>query len=96
MSAAQISKFKQQLDLHYKAGGDTWCAPNCLDYLSITGIAAIPHCSGSSIAEQDYVWGVFTHAGSNGTANTAFFNAQAEPFREPIKSALSTWASCAH
>ncbi|HKP57235.1 MAG TPA: serine hydrolase [Polyangiales bacterium] len=94
LSASQISSYKQRLSLHYKAGGDTWCTPDCLDYLSITGIAELPRCNGARVSKSDYVWGVFTHGGSDGSANNAFFDGQAEPLREPIRAALNGWSSC--
>jgi Beta-lactamase enzyme family len=94
LTASQVSQFKSNFDVHYKAGSDTWCAPDCLDHYSITGIAVVPSCSGSSQSNLQYVWGVFTHAGSGGSAAPAFFGAEAEPLREPIRDALASWASC--
>jgi hypothetical protein len=94
LSAAQIAKFKQKLSLHYKAGGDTWCTPSCLEYRAITGVADIPICNGSQISSQSYVWGIFVDGASNPSADNAFTAALAEPLREPIAAALAGWGPC--
>jgi hypothetical protein len=94
LTAAQVASFKAAFQLHYKAGGDTWCAPNCLEYRAISGTAEIPVCSGTAKASQPYVWGIFIHAATNPGADTTFGAADAEPLREPIHSALAGWAAC--
>lgn len=89
LTAAQIAQFKTELHLHYKAGGFTW---NGSSDASITGIAVVPSCAGSSQSTTSYVWGVFVN-GDTTNSNT-FGNAQSEPLREPIRAALSGWAAC--
>jgi beta-lactamase class A len=99
LTASEISQFKTKLDLHYKAGGDEFCtSSNCatnLTDLSISGIAAIPTCSGTSQTATDYLWGLFIFNGTNNAnTNNTFFATEAEPLRGPIRQALSTWATC--
>jgi hypothetical protein len=96
LTQAQISAFTRQFDLHYKAGGDTWCSGSSCSYFSaISGIAVVPVCNGRTPSSKQYVWGIFINGGSdqNRTSNT-FFSTDAEPLREPIAAALAGWASC--
>jgi len=67
-----------------------------LSFYSISGLAEIPTCSGSTQTRTDYAFGLFIANGTNesATANT-FFNTHAEILRRPIKEALSNWESCA-
>jgi hypothetical protein len=95
LSAAQITAFKQAIKLRYKAGGDTWCAPNCLEYRAISGTAEVPICHGNARSTRDYVWGIFIDGAANPAADATFGAADAEPLREPINAALSGWAACA-
>lgn len=93
LTAGDISTFKTALRTHYKAGG---YGVNGLTYLSVAGSVEIPACSGATQVRRDYVWGIFIHGASNETnANNTFGAAKAEPLREPIRSALATWAACA-
>lgn len=97
LSANEIALFQAQLDLHYKAGSDDYCTgTSCAYYYSISGIAVIPTCSGSSPSTSTYEWGLFIDGATNATnVSNAFFSTDAEPLREPIRAALSTWAACA-
>lgn len=94
LSASQIQEFKDTLELHYKAGGDTWCAPTCLDYISISGVADVPTCDGATRSVKEIVWGIFIHGAPQSTAGSTFVAAQAEPLREPMDEALAGWAAC--
>jgi len=91
LSAARITQFKNRFRTHYKAGGDDW---NSLQYRAIAGIAEVPACSGATIAARNYFWGLFIHGGSSPGGDNTFWTARAEPLREPLRSALSTWAAC--
>jgi hypothetical protein len=97
LTSQQISLFQAQLELHYKAGSDYWCTgSSCAYYYAMSGIAIVPTCSGSSPTASSYVWGLFVDAATNATnAQSAFLDNDAEPLREPIRSALSTWKACA-
>jgi hypothetical protein len=94
LTANQVALFKAQFKVHYKAGGDTWCAPNCLQYLAVSGIAEIPVCAGTTRTSQAYDWGIFIDAATNPGADTTFSAADAEPLREPIHAALAGWSAC--
>jgi hypothetical protein len=94
LSASQIASFKSALQLHYKAGSDTWCTPSCLEYRAISGTADIPICDGTSRFSQSYVWGIFIHGGPNPAVDNTFGADDAEPLREPIHAALAGWAPC--
>jgi hypothetical protein len=96
LNATEITQFKTRLLTHYKAGGYTLCSSSsCLEYRSVAGSAEIPQCTGGLASNRTYVWGIFIDGSSSATsANTTFNNAKAEPLREPIRSALSTWAPC--
>jgi hypothetical protein len=97
LTAQQASSFKSQLNvqLHYKAGGDTWCTPNCLEYRAISGTAEIPTCGDTGLTTTAYTWGIFVDAATNPSADSTFGVADGEPLREPIHAALSHWAGCA-
>jgi hypothetical protein len=95
VSAAALAEFESQMALHYKAGNDIWCTPDCLSFYSISGLAEIPTCNGSVQGSTDYAFGLFISGGTNefDTANT-FFSTHAEVLRRPIREALATWESC--
>ena len=62
----------------------------------MAGSAEIPQCTRGIVGNRTYVWGIFIDGSSSATsANNTFNGAKAEPLREPIRSALSTWALCA-
>jgi hypothetical protein len=96
LTSTEISQFKGQLLTHYKAGGYTLCPSSpCLEYRSVAGSAEIPRCVGGAVSERNYVWGIFIDGATSATAaNNTFNAAKAEPLREPIRSALSTWGAC--
>lgn len=96
LNATEISQFKTRLLTHYKAGGYTLC-PNgvCLEYRSVAGSAEIPQCLRGLVGNRIYTWGIFIDGATSATAaNNTFNAAKAEPLREPIRTALSTWAPC--
>ncbi len=97
LNATEISQFKSRLLTHYKAGGYTLCPSGpCLEYRSVAGSAEIPQCTRAGVGNRTYVWGIFIDgATSAAAANSTFTSAMAEPLREPIRAALSTWAPCA-
>jgi len=96
LNATEISQFKVRLLTHYKAGGYTLCpSGTCLEYRSVAGSAEIPQCTRGLTGNRTYVWGIFIDgATSAAAANSTFTSAMAEPLREPIRAALSTWAPC--
>ena len=95
LNATEVSQFKARLATHYKAGGYTLCTPGCLEYRSVAGSAEIPQCTRGVTGNRNYVWGIFIDgASSAAAANNTFNAAKAEPLREPIRSALATWAPC--
>ncbi|HVE85520.1 MAG TPA: serine hydrolase [Myxococcales bacterium] len=96
LTATEISQFKSRLDTHYKAGGYTLCGSGtCLEYRSVAGSAEVPQCTRGLVGNRNYVWGIFIDGATSATAaNNTFNAAKAEPLREPIRSALSTWAPC--
>jgi hypothetical protein len=96
LAAADISQFKGLLLTHYKAGGYTLCSSSqCLEYRSVAGSAEVPTCTRGLLGNRDYVWGIFIDGATSATAaNNTFNAAKAEPLREPIRTALSTWAPC--
>lgn len=95
LTATEVSQFKSRLATHYKAGGYTLCTPNCLEYRSVAGSAEIPQCTRGLVGNRNYTWGIFIDGSSSAAAADGTFNAaKAEPLREPIRSALSTWAPC--
>jgi hypothetical protein len=96
LTATEISQFKSRLLTHYKAGGYTLCPSSCFEYRSVAGSAEIPQCTRGLIGSRNYVWGIFIDGSSSAAAADSTFNAaKAEPLREPIRAALSTWAPCA-
>jgi len=96
LTAAEISQFKAGLATHYKAGGYTLCSSGtCLEYRSVAGSAEVPQCTRGVAGNRTYVWGIFIDGASSATAaNNTFNSAKAEPLREPIRAALSTWGPC--
>ena len=96
LNATEISQFKTRLLTHYKAGGYTLCFSSpCLEYRSVAGSAEIPQCTRGIVGSRVYTWGIFIDGATSKTAADNTFNAaKAEPLREPIRSALSTWAPC--
>lgn len=96
LNATEISQFKTRLLTHYKAGGYTLCPTGpCFEYRSVAGSAEIPQCTRGVIGSRTYVWGIFIDGASSGTAADNTFNAaKAEPLREPVRAALSSWAAC--
>ncbi|TMQ10438.1 MAG: serine hydrolase [Deltaproteobacteria bacterium] len=96
LNATEISQFKSRLLTHYKAGGYTLCPSSpCLEYRSVAGSAEIPQCTRGLVGSRSFVWGIFIDGSTSATAaNNTFNAAKAEPLREPIRSALSTWAPC--
>jgi hypothetical protein len=96
LSANQLNLFQAQLDLHYKAGGDFSCGTSCTYYYSISGLAVLPTCNGSTPSTSTYEWGLFIYGGTDANnASNAFFATEVEPLRQPIRSALSSWTKCA-
>jgi hypothetical protein len=61
------------------------------------GVARIPGCSGSAPVTRNYVYGVFLNGPTTSVdqIGPATGKAALELLRQPIKSALSTWAACA-
>lgn len=96
LSSTEVSQFKSRLATHYKAGGYTLCpSGSCFEYRSVAGSAEIPQCLRGTVGNRTYVWGIFINAASSATAaNNTFNAAKAEPLREPIRAALSTWSPC--
>ena len=95
LPASLVDEFESRIALHYKAGNDLWCDPNCRSFYSISGLAEIPICNGSTRSSTNYAFGLFIANGTNefDTRNT-FFNTHAEVLRRPIREALATWANC--
>jgi hypothetical protein len=93
--ASLVDEFENQIALHYKAGNDLWCDPYCRSFYSISGLAEIPTCSGSTRTKTHYAFGLFIANGTDefATANT-FFNTHPEVLRRPIREALATWEDC--
>jgi hypothetical protein len=96
LTATEISQLKSRLLTHYKAGGYTICSnAGCLQYRSVAGSAEVPRCIGGQAYNKNYVWGIFIDGATNGTAADNTFHAtKAEPLRQPIRTALSSWAPC--
>jgi len=95
LNATEVSQFKVRLATHYKAGGYTLCTPGCLEYRSVAGSAEVPLCVNGVASKRDYTWGIFIDGASGAAAaNNTFNAAKAEPLREPIRAALSSWAPC--
>jgi hypothetical protein len=96
LPATVVDEFEDQIALHYKAGNDLWCDPNCRSFYSISGLAEIPTCNGSTQSSTNYDFGLFIANGTdeNDTRNT-FFNVHPEVLRRPIRESLATWANCA-
>ena len=95
LTATEISQFKSRFLTHYKAGGYTLCGSQCLEYRSVAGSAEIPQCTRGILGNRIYTWGIFIDGStSKAAADNTFNAAKAEPLREPIRSALSTWAPC--
>lgn len=95
LDAAQIAQFKAGLALHYKAGNDTWCTPDCKFYLAISGNAVLPTCTGSSVSATRYVWGLsIADATNESAAFSTFFSTHPETLREPLQSSLAGWSAC--
>jgi hypothetical protein len=96
LTATEISQFKSRLATHYKAGGYTLCSPSsCLEYRSVAGSVEIPQCTRGLVGNKNFVWGIFIDAATSAAAANSTFNAaKAEPLREPIRAALSSWAPC--
>jgi hypothetical protein len=99
LNAVQVSQYKSRIQTHYKAGGySVWSnsANQYLQYVSISGVAEVPQCVPRfGVGKKNYVWGIFIDGAKNANnANSTFVAAQAEPLREPIRSALSTWSGC--
>ena len=96
LSSTEISQFKSRLATHYKAGGYTLCPSGaCLEYRSVAGSADIPQCLRGAVGDRNYVWSIFINGASSASAADSTFNAaKAEPLREPIRAALSTWSPC--
>ncbi|HET7505187.1 MAG TPA: serine hydrolase [Kofleriaceae bacterium] len=97
LTSTEISQFKSRLLTHYKAGGYTLCPSSpCLEYRSVAGSAEIPSCTRGIVGSRTYVWGIFIDGATSAAAADGTFNAaKAEPLREPIRAALSSWAPCA-
>ncbi|MBI3075805.1 MAG: serine hydrolase [Deltaproteobacteria bacterium] len=96
MTVAKKENFKNQIRMSYKAGGYTLPGGNpWFEHRSIAGWAQIPFCTGSVVAPRQYVFGIFIDRATNAAAADATWNnAKVELLREPIRSALSNWASC--
>jgi hypothetical protein len=95
LNATEISQFKSRLLTHYKAGGYTLCPSSCFEYRSAAGSAEIPQCTRGLVGNRIYDWGIFIDGSSSAAAADSTFNAaKAEPLREPIRAALSTWSPC--
>ncbi|HEX7842383.1 MAG TPA: serine hydrolase [Kofleriaceae bacterium] len=95
LNATEISQFKSRLLTHYKAGGYTLCPSSCFEYRSVAGSAEIPQCTRGIVGNRSYDWGIFIDGSSSAAAADSTFNAaKAEPLREPIRAALSTWSPC--
>lgn len=95
LPASLVDEFEDRIRLHYKAGNDLWCDPNCRSFYSISGLAEIPTCNGTTRSSTNYDFGLFIANGTDefDTANT-FFNTHAEVLRRPIREALANWQSC--
>lgn len=95
VSASALEEFQGQLALHYKAGNDIWCTPDCLSFYSISGLAEIPTCDGPTQSSTDYAFGLFISNGTDEAATSStFFSYHAEILRRPIREALASWESC--
>lgn len=96
LTSTEIFEFKSRLLTHYKAGSYTLCSSSqCLESRSVAGSAEIPRCTLGMVGTARYAWGIFIDGATSATAaNNTFNNAKAEPLREPIRAALSTWVPC--
>lgn len=83
-------EYKNRFDTQYKEGHHYVFREN----LSISGIARLPACSGSTPINDAYVWGVFLHDGDRPGAERAYDAARVEPLRAPVRARLQQWASC--
>lgn len=95
MSSSQRSTYRSWMDLGYKAGNYNLCADDdctSLVYdISITGWASIPFCTGTSVGDREYAFGVFIEqATSQATAGLAFSSSKAELLREQINAGMSS------
>ena len=80
----RANAYKQRFNTYYKTGHHWVIRHN----YSITGLAQLPACSGSTIVLQDHVWGAFLEGAQN-SPGTAFTSARVEPLRAPIRERLS-------
>jgi hypothetical protein len=98
VTSAEADLFKNELELHYKAGNGTVCTSetSCLTVFAISGLAEIPTCNGEELGHAQYDWGLFIKDGTDqGAVANTFFANQAEPLRVPIRDALDGWSTCA-
>ncbi len=103
MTGIMTTTYKNRMRLNYKAGGYAFCQNGpCTDvreYISVTGLAQIPFCSGNTTTLRQFVFGTFLHGpedtswfnGKTTAADTTFNNTKAEVLREQIRAGL---ASC--
>jgi Beta-lactamase enzyme family len=108
LSAAQLASFEDRMTVSVKGGSydvyDCTTGPSCeATWWVFAGNAEIPSCNGTSVQDNDYVWGYFVNdsVGSyNSNADdtiggTAFFNAEGQVLTAPIAAGLAGWSSCA-
>jgi Beta-lactamase enzyme family len=108
LSSAQLASFDDRMTVSVKGGSydvyDCTTGPSCeATWWVFAGNAEIPSCNGSSVQDNDYVWGYFVND-SVGPYNsnpddtiggTAFFNAEGQVLAAPIAADLAGWSSCA-
>ncbi len=83
-----ITSFKSQVELIYKAGGYGLSDGN---YTSIAGRLQLPFRIRGTITPQQYVFGTFVNMASTNNKAGAAITAAPETLREPIQAALMTW-----
>jgi uncharacterized protein (TIGR03437 family) len=99
---AQITQFRNSMDLGYKSGAMAQCVQNdcssVSESLSIAGWAKVPYCSGGQNVSRELVFGMFISGapdlgyrpGKLTLAKQTFVAARAELLREVIRDGLSS------
>ena len=96
LTTTQLAAFRRRFDVHYKEGFGALPTPSI--HWSLTGLATIPACSGTTITAQTFFWGVFVSNNNSALAANARDDfrrpIEIEPLRVPIDQALAGWATC--
>jgi hypothetical protein len=108
LSSAQLQSFEDRMTVSVKGGSyavdDCTLGPSCeATWWVFAGNAEIPSCNGTSVQENNYLWGYFVNDSvgpyesnvDNTIGGTAFFNAEGQVLAAPIAEAIAGWSSCA-